>query len=258
METEPREALIVGHPGHEVRVYGWLTMARPLTCVITDGSGATGSGRLAATEAVLRSAGATRGGLFGALADLAAYGAILSRNTTVFRDLADAIARELAANGITSVAGDGWEGYNPVHDVCRLVIDAAVRLASRREGRVIENWSFPLVGRPDSAPASAETRVFTLDDRAFEKKMEVAEQYRELVPDVAWAIREYGRDAFRTEVLTKVNRASWHDTRYFDETPFYETHGEGRVRDGKYSEIIRYRDHVVPIAAELRELAESS
>ena len=39
-------ALILGHPGHELRVYGWTRSIRPLTFVITDGSGASGISRL--------------------------------------------------------------------------------------------------------------------------------------------------------------------------------------------------------------------
>ena len=36
----------------------------------------------------------------------------------------------------------------------------------------------------------------------------------------------------------------------FDETlPAYERYGEQRVREGRYSEIIRYRQHVLPVRA---------
>src|SRR5512147_1849395 len=132
MIRESCEALVVGHPGHELRVDRWLTLATPLTFVITDGSGATGSSRIASTEAIIRDAGAKRATVFGALSDRAAYQAILSADSSIFCELADSIASDLVAHGITSVAGDGWEGYNPVHDVCRLVIDAAVAIASQR------------------------------------------------------------------------------------------------------------------------------
>lgn len=32
-----RAALVVAHPGHELRVYGWLEQARPRVFVLTDG-----------------------------------------------------------------------------------------------------------------------------------------------------------------------------------------------------------------------------
>ena len=32
-------ALVIGHPGHELLVHGWLEVARPIVFVFTDGSG---------------------------------------------------------------------------------------------------------------------------------------------------------------------------------------------------------------------------
>ena len=34
-----------------------------------------------------------------------------------------------------------------------------------------------------------------------------------------------------------------------DELPAYERYGEQRVREGRYAEIIRYRQHVLPVRA---------
>ena len=39
------------------------------------------------------------------------------------------------------------------------------------------------------------------------------------------------------------------------EAPFYERHGEARVREGHYKWVLRYREHIVPIVAALREKA---
>ena len=37
--SEQRAVLVVAHPGHELRVHGWLELARPTVCILTDGSG---------------------------------------------------------------------------------------------------------------------------------------------------------------------------------------------------------------------------
>ncbi len=244
-------ALIVGHPGHELRVHGWLSQVRPVTFVLTTGSGATGFGRSASTELVLRETGVAVGNGFAPLDDGAAYAAILRGDAGVFVGIADAIARQLSERGITLVAGDAWEGYNPVHDVCRLVIDAAVI----RTGRTIENWSFPLDARPDTDTGGPR---LVLDDAAFEQKMAAADRYRELAPDVAAAIRDFGREAFRTEAFTRVTAPHWDDARFDAEKPFYETHGEKRVLEGKYRFVIRFREHIRPIAEALRAFACAS
>jgi hypothetical protein len=258
MQSGGREALIVAHPGHEVRIHGWLSGARPLTFVLTDGSGMTGTSRVASTGEILRDAGIPAGAVFSPLTDAEAYAAILGGDTALFRRLAETIAAELVEHEVTSVTADGWEGYNPSHDVCRLIADAAVVIASRQLGRTVENWAFPLTGRPDEPRSPAETRRLELDDDAFERKMAHAERYREIGPDVAAGLAEFGREAFRHEVFTRVTVPHWHDRRFLDMPPFYETHGERRVGEGKYGAVIRYREHILPIAAELQSLACAS
>ena len=53
-----RPALIIAHPGHELRVHHWLEKTRPLMLVLTDGSGRTAQSRLASTTRILEQAGA--------------------------------------------------------------------------------------------------------------------------------------------------------------------------------------------------------
>src|SRR5260221_7787299 len=254
----PDHALIIAHPGHEVRGLVWLWAARPVTYVITDGAGARGTGRVDTTDGILREAGARRGTVFAPLSDAEAYEAIRKGDAAVFCGLAESIAHDLVERAIRSVAGDALEGYNPVHDVCRLMIDAAVTLASRMNGYEIENWAFPLVGAPDQVRAGIENRRTVLDEEVFRRKMDIAMRYRELAPDVTDAIRELGRDSFRCEVFTCAALPAWHDRRFLEAQPFYEIHGEARVQEGKYGMVIRYRDHILPIAAALRELAGSA
>jgi len=52
-------ALIIAHPGHELRVHHWLEKTRPLVFVLTDGSGRTAQSRLHSTTRILERAGAT-------------------------------------------------------------------------------------------------------------------------------------------------------------------------------------------------------
>ncbi|TIU68722.1 MAG: hypothetical protein E5W25_11970, partial [Mesorhizobium sp.] len=53
-----KAALVVAHPGHELRVHHWMETAKPLVLVLTDGSGHLGVGRLDRTAEVLAGAGA--------------------------------------------------------------------------------------------------------------------------------------------------------------------------------------------------------
>jgi len=43
--------------------------------------------------------------------------------------------------------------------------------------------------------------------------------------------------------------------RFEHERPEYEHHGEKRVTEGRYNEIIRYRDHVRPVINAIEDAA---
>src|SRR5947208_5047344 len=90
-----RAALIVAHPGHELRLYHWLERARPLTFILTDGSGHTARSRVPSTSAALARAGARQGSIFGALADRELYQAVLAGRHEMFIKLADQLALAL-------------------------------------------------------------------------------------------------------------------------------------------------------------------
>src|SRR5688572_8495805 len=129
-----RTALVISHPGHELMVHGWLETTRPLVFVFTDGSGRSNQSRLASTTKILNQAGAKCGRIYGRLTDAAAYAAILNHEFDLFVGLAGELCEAFAAERIDYVAGDAFEGYNPMHDVCRLVINTAVTVAKRLRG----------------------------------------------------------------------------------------------------------------------------
>src|SRR5260370_6140515 len=52
-----RALLVVAHPGHELRLFGWLCSARPDVLVLTDGSGHSGRSRIEATRIFLNITG---------------------------------------------------------------------------------------------------------------------------------------------------------------------------------------------------------
>src|SRR5262245_11254695 len=143
-----RTALAIGHPGHELVVHGWLEVTRPLVFVFTDGSGRTNQSRLASTTNILNQVGAKSGSIYGRLTDAEAYAAIINREFDFFVRLARELCEGFVVERISYVAGDAFEGYNPMHDVCRLVINAAVTVAQRSLGHQMRNLEFSLVGEP--------------------------------------------------------------------------------------------------------------
>jgi hypothetical protein len=277
-ESPPRAALIVSHPGHELRVHGWLEATRPLVCVLTDGSGRTGRSRLDSTTRVLDAAGARRGTVYGPLSDGELYAAVLEREHSPFTSLVEELAATLVRERVRLVAGDAEEGYNPSHDICRLLVNAAVRLARRASAARISNYDFTLAAPPCHCPEHLRAGALRLDldDAAFARKLSAAHNYPELRAEVeaalggagSVALREHPdlarqtgasfggacADDFRVEWLRPV-AADDDDgeplSRGARERPFYEAYGERQVQAGHYRRVLRYREHVLPLAAAL-------
>ena len=229
-------------------MHGWLAMSAPTVCCLTDGSGASAEPRIHETRRLLARAGARPGAIFGAVADRAIYDAMLARDVELFRHLVGELT--VVFSGVDYVVGDASEGYNPAHDVCRLVIDAAVRRARERSGRSIASYAFPLVGPPRPWTESGPDDVdLLLDDGALARKLEAARNYVALDAEVALALGQLGPEAFRCEAFAHVADGG---TVAGDEQPFYERYGEQRVSEGAYARVIRLREHVLPIAEALR------
>src|SRR3954466_6543736 len=75
--TPSPAALVIAHPGHELRLHHWLETATPRVFVITDGSG-SGQSRIQSTIDVLKATGCTPGTIMAALTDHEIYQMLLS------------------------------------------------------------------------------------------------------------------------------------------------------------------------------------
>src|SRR5204862_12908 len=206
-----RAALVIAHPGHELRVHAWVELAQPLAFVLTDGSGHTGQSRLASTSRLLERTGAAPGGIYGRLTDGALYAAILGRDVDLVAGLARELAQALVDERIDYVVGDALEGHNPGHDLCRVIIDAAAELAGRA-GQRVACLDFPLVGRPNECPPTlaAEAIPLALDDAAFARKLAATHPYAELAGDAAATFAETGVEAFRLEAAPDLIHGQHH------------------------------------------------
>jgi hypothetical protein len=242
-----RAALVVAHPGHELRLHGWLEQAKPRVFVLTDGSGGSGAPRLASTAGLLARVGAKPGSVFGPFTDRALYGAILGTDHGLFTDLVAKLAADFLREGVAVVVGDAAEGYNPVHDACRLLIDAAVAVARVDGGLPVANYAFPLAGRPDATPPGCSPRPIQrrLVTAEFARKRRAADAYPQLRPEIEAAVRASGWDAFRQEAVYPVARDA--GAGRAGAPPFYEQYGEQQVRAGRYQHVLRRREHMAPL-----------
>jgi hypothetical protein len=257
-----------------VRIHGWLERERPLVFILTNGSGRVGQPRIASTTKYLKRFEMRPGCIYGRFTDVEVYRAVLRRDFDLFVGLSEELAEALLSSGVERVTGDASEGYNTTHDICRLLINAAVGLAGRAGGRAIDNFDFPIVNRPDHCPEHLRPLSvwLRLDDDAFKRKLSAAfEFYPELAAEMRDALQGRGHevvidyfklnddeqsateliglDMFRVECLRPVSAG---DAPFTGEAPFYEWRGESKVAAGLYDQVIRYREHLAPLADALR------
>jgi hypothetical protein len=238
-------AIVVAHPGHELVIHQYMERTRPLYFCLTDGSGGNGQSRLDSTGRLLHSAGARPGAIYGRFSDKDVYRLLLDGRIEVFVDLVNELAGSLVHADIDCVAGDAMEGFNPGHDVCRALIDSAVAIVQARTGRALQNYEFAVHNDPNGDTEGAPIRL-ELDDDAFERKIDAAMAYRQVRDDVQASIDRFGRQAFAVECLRPSSTSAMLEQ--FETTPpRYESIGESRVSEGRYSEVVRYRKHVSPV-----------
>ena len=265
--------LFVAHPGHELCVHGWLSSTQPKVFVLTDGSGHGKQSRIGSTSKLLGRVGAQPGSIYGRFTDAGLYELILGQDSQPLLRVVDEFADAIVTERPSTVAGDAIEGYNPSHDLCRLIINAAVTIA-RRSGWEVVNRDF-LLARPHVVTNGNRAVHFELDDAAFTRKLEAARAFPELQSEIeaafagqllslqeypqldrSWIANNEGRgiNVYRTEVLRLVHENGYEEE-FLNDVPFYERYGELRVADGYYHSVIRYRDHILPLAETLSKHA---
>lgn len=245
-----RPALVIGHPGHELRVHHWLEQTRPVVFVITDGSGHGTSGRLASTTAVLDAAGATQGSLYGRFADRAVYQLLVDGQVSTWQTMAAELAAQLVHAEVGYVVADAAEGFNPTHDLCRYVADAAAAQASAQLGRDVPTFEFDLDASPGTT--SGVSVCVDLDGAALERKLAAGLGYAEMRGEVEAMLARYGSTAFGHERFRPATsgQRQW----AADDCPAYERFGRDRLASGVYQTLITYADHLAPVQHALQSV----
>jgi len=224
-------------------VFHWLESERPLVFVLTDGSGSRGAPRLASTRRLLAEVGVPSGDVFGALCDVEAYALLTRGEVAPFLRLADQLTAAVHRAGRAVVAGDACEGYNPMHDVCRALVDVVSTLVGARDPA--RNLSIALTGPPTWTPGAL---ALCVDRAGLARKVAAARGYPELADEVSASEARFGAEAFGYEFLAPT--IPWTPPP-FEGKPYYETYGEERVRLGIYASVLRYREHVRPVVEAL-------
>lgn len=247
---KPNTALVIGHPGHELRAYAFIKKYKPDVFILTDGSGSNNVSRIHQSIKLLDSLGAKFQDSIKIFTDVELYRIVLEQDLSKISSYKNNLKNIIIKNNYDLIVGDALEGFNPTHDICRYLINGIVSdILATNNSKTIFNYDFVL----DSAPnnISIDDNIgglsLKLSDEEFQMKLNAAMNYPELKYEVETAIEKYGKEVFLWESFGKVidvNQISnWESIK-----PYYEVFGEKRVNEGSYSQIITFEKHIKPIA----------
>ena len=225
-----RAALVITHPGHELLVHGWLEKTRPLVFVLTSGNGSA----IGTTAQIVQRAGARIGSIFGRCTDRGLRTALLMKEKHRFNSFAQELADAFVNESIDLVVGDSAEGFDPAHDLCRVIVDAAVGIAAQTRPE-IKNFEFPLVGGLIARSTALKQRV---EGEAWIRKFAHCRAYAEPIEEIQRRLANDGLDALREEHVRLATPWAIRNRRDVLYT---------RVEDGRIP-AIQFSDHVLPVA----------
>lgn len=244
-----KSAVIIGHPGHELRAYAFIKKYKPDVFILTDGSGSKNASRIHQSIKLLDSLGAKFQESVQTFSDTQLYKIILEQDLSKISSYINNLKEIILKNDYDMIVGDALEGFNPTHDICRYLINGIVSDISSNHSKTILNYDFVL----DSAPnnISKDNNVgglsLKLSEDEFEMKINAAMNYPELKYEVDTAVEKYGKEAFLWESFGKISDLN-QISNWNTQKPYYETFGEKRIKEGSYSSLITFENHIKPIA----------
>lgn len=248
-----KSALIIGHPGHELRAFKFIIDFKPDVFIITDGSGSSNVSRINNSIKIIESLGARYIKLFEPIPDKKIYNYIREGNISEIYNVKKVLFEQILNLKYDLIIGDSLEGFNPTHDLCRYIINSVIKDCQNKTKRDILNYSFDLDKPPNQINSNDSSILLELNDLELEQKVKAAINYPELKFEVEKVLKLYGKEAFKYEYYSKVsdldNLKNW-DNIY----PQYEIYGNERVKNGLYTEVIEFEKHIKPIAHSLLEL----
>lgn len=250
MKDFKKPALIIGHPGHELKAFKFIKDFKPDIFIITDGSGSNNISRIDNSIKIIESLGARYVKLFEPLSDNKIYTFIREGNISEINKIKEIISEKIISEKYDLIVGDELEGFNPTHDLCRYIINSIIKDCQIKLNRTIKNYSFDLDKAPTEIKSTGSKISFELNELELEQKYNAAINYDELKFEVEKVLKLYGKQAFKYEFYTQVidlnNLKNWDEI-----SPQYEKYGKERVKDGLYTEIIEFEKHMKPIALSL-------
>ena len=133
-------------------------------------------------------------------------------------------------------------------------MQAAIKLSAKHLESPIRHSEYRVVGDPRPDGNADEKILFELDALALQDKIERSHRYAAqsgsvLAQEVQYMFDTYGEDAFRYEVIRSAGSEA---PQLYEGLRYYEMRGQQQVQAGRYREVLRHREHMLPVEAALQ------
>lgn len=194
-------ALCIAHPGHELRLHGFLEQACPFVFILTDGSHRTGHDMIMDSIRVidkatkygkkitigflkseaskkifkLRNRNAPEGEQH--LKDSQIYSEILNQYTGILEFfILDTMVKNLIRYNIDYLVSDSSEGTNICHEIMSIMSDIAIKKVKKQTGKEIIKYDFT-IDNPYNEKLSDDCIHIKLDEAAVNRKLDSLVKY---------------------------------------------------------------------------------
>ncbi|PHS23001.1 MAG: hypothetical protein COA84_11740 [Robiginitomaculum sp.] len=181
------------------------------------------------------------------ITDHALYAMLMDRDRNAISALYGAIQSLLGNERPQTVVTDAAEGYNPAHDFCHFLVMLAVQIVCPN-AQLVET---PLTDDPHDLSGHEPSRcmIFDLTPSEIQQKSHVINAYCKtaggiLQQEVKDMRARFGEAVMVREILRPALSQEAYFNRFKKEKPFFERHGERRVKEGKYDRLLRLHPHL--------------
>lgn len=279
-------ALSIAHPGHELRLHGFLEQTSPYVFILTDGSDRTGNDMMMdsirvidkatkhgkkITLAYLKSTasrkifklsvpGAEKGEAH--LRDTDIYNEVLNQHTGLFEMYINFMATNLIKYKIDYVVADPNEEKNIAHEVTRMLTDLAIELVYKKNRKEIISYDFA-IDKPYDSKLNDQCIHIKLDEQAVKRKLDAIHKFPlallDMKPNIsldASVIIELnkmpdGKMAIN-EMIGQIN-PNFIKNEYLRPYVFTEP-AENPLYQLPGADVIRYQQHLKPLKEKLKQL----
>ncbi len=254
-------AMVLAHGDHELFAAGLIQHFQPNILYISRGRHPEDEQTEQQAREVLRGLELGSQVTFLPVRETDIYGRLLSRDIEWFATLRDHVAAWLCQTKADVIIADKFEWYNSIHDLCPLLVDAALETCPLLSARNVRRFDLPLAfqtldsGGEESVVDSGDSQhTYMLTPEESRRKWDaiqsvVGHDENVRLVTTAWSGERYLQEICEAVPATRDYRVAPPRDRW----KTYDDHGTENVARGRYREAITFHEHYVPIAEALLE-----